>query len=337
MIKYMTGDLLLSSASALVNTVNCEGAMGKGIAYQFKQQYPENFKDYRRVCQSGALRPGKLHTFHEGSKLIINFPTKDCWRNPSKMEYIESGLDELTQLICSHNIKSIAIPPLGCGNGGLAWAEVRKVIEHKLSNVSQGREIFLYEPSTACAKRNSYEPRLGEPALVLMEIKEHLRAFSAIRLQKTAYFMNVFSHSQYFRFEKNKYGPYSHTVHDVCKNIKKYQVFHAVSTAGAKTILYRSLTSKSVDAKLSKIKPFIKEAADFANRFPDDHDLECLATVCFLIEKGGTLTEPEIIQSFLDWSEDKATRFRTDEISSALQSLYNYGIVDRNLDGYYLA
>lgn len=332
----MTGDLLRSSASALVNTVNCEGTMGKGIAYQFKQQYPENFKDYRRVCQSGALRPGKLHTFHEGSKLIINFPTKDYWRNPSRMEYIESGLDELTQLICSHNIKSIAIPPLGCGNGGLAWAEVRKVIEHKLSNVSQGRVIFLYEPSTACAKKNSCEPRLREPALVLMEIKECLHAFSAIRLQKTVYFMNIFSHSQHFRFEKNKYGPYSRTVHEVCKNIKEYQDFHAVSTADAKTILYRNLTSKSVDAKLSKIKPFIKEATDFANQFPDDHDLECLATVCFLIEKGGTLTEPVIIQSFLDWSEDKAKRFQTDEISSALQSLYNYGIVDRNLDGYYL-
>ena len=337
MFKYITGDLLHSSASALVNTVNCEGVMGKGIAYQFKQQYPENFKDYKRACQSGALRPGKLHTFHEGSKLIINFPTKNCWRDPSQMEYIESGLDELTQFIYSHNVKSIAIPPLGCGNGGLAWSDVRKVIEYKLSDVSQGREIFLYEPSASCAIKTGCEPRLGESALVLMEIKEYLYAFSAIRLQKTAYFVNIFSHTQYFRFEKNKYGPYSRTVHEVCKSIKKYQDFHAVSTKDAKTILYRSLTSRSVDAKLSKIKPFIKKAADFANLFPNDHDLECLATVCFLIERGRTLTEPMVIQSFLDWSEDKAKRFRTDEISSALQSLYNYGIVDRNLEGYYLA
>ena len=336
MFRYMTGDLLRSSASALVNTVNCEGIMGKGIAYQFKQKYPETFQDYKKACQMGELRPGKLHTFYEGNKLIINFPTKEQWRNPSRMEYIESGLDELARLICSLDIESIAIPPLGCGNGGLAWPEVRKVIEQKLSNVPQDREIILYEPSASCARKNSKEPKLGESALVLMEIKEHLNAFSKIRLQEKAYFMNVFSYSQYFKFEKYKYGPYSRAISEVCKSIKAYQDFYAVSTANAKIILYRSLASKPVDARLLKLRPFIKRAADFANHFPSDHDLECLATVCFLVEKGKMLTEPMIINSFLDWPEDKAKRFQEDEISGALQNLYDCGIVDKNLDGYYL-
>lgn len=336
LFQYTTGNLLRSSAGALVNTVNCEGFMGKGIAYQFKQQYPETFIDYEKACQMGTLRPGKLHTFREGGKLIVNFPTKDRWRNPSRMEYIESGLDELAQLICTKDIKSIAIPPLGCGNGGLAWPEVRKVIEQRLSGVPQDREIILYEPSAPCAERNAQEPKLREPALVLMELKEHLNAFSRVRLQMTAYFVNVFSHSPYFKFAKNKSGLYSHTVAEICKSIKAYQDFHAVSTAEAKVILYRKLASKSVDASLSKLRPSIQKAADFANLFPDDHELERLAAVCFLIEKGNTLAEPVIVRSFLDWPEDEAKHFWTAEISNAIQTLYDHGIVDRNMEGYYL-
>ena len=122
MMHYTTGDLLKSSAEALVNTVNCEGYMGKGIAYQFKMQYPENNKDYVKACKSGELTVGKLHYFKEKGKIIVNFPTKNKWRANSKIEYINDGLDELIKLIHQLNIKSIAIPPLGSGNGGLIWS-----------------------------------------------------------------------------------------------------------------------------------------------------------------------------------------------------------------------
>lgn len=337
MFIYKTGDLLQSSADALVNTVNCEGVMGKGIAYQFKLRYPNNFKDYRHACQSGELRPGKLHYFSEDGKLIINFPTKDKWRNPSKMEYIESGLNELVPLIHELSIKSIAIPPLGSGNGGLIWSQVRKLIEDKLSETSKRTDIFLYEPSRAYVTRPVQEPHLSTSALVLMEIKSNLNKFSSIRLQKTAYFMNVFSHSQYFKFEKNKYGPYSHSIDIICQNIRAYQSFHEKSTEDAKIILYRKLVSDSVDEKLSKLRPYIKESCDFANNYPKDHDLECLATVCYLVEKGQAISEQAIITAFLDWSEDKANRFQPSEISNALHILCDCGIVDKNLEGYYLA
>ena len=99
MISYTSGDLLQSSADALVNTVNCEGYMGKGIAYQFKLRYPENNKDYIKACKNGTLQIGRLHYFRERSKVIINFPTKDKWRAKSKLEYIDKGLDELVKLI----------------------------------------------------------------------------------------------------------------------------------------------------------------------------------------------------------------------------------------------
>ena len=131
MFFYTTGDLLQSDAEALVNTVNCEGYMGKGIAYQFKLKFPNNNKDYIKACKSGVLRPGKLHFYREAGKIIINFPTKDKWREKSQIKYIEDGLDSLILLIEELNIKSIAIPPLGSGNGGLVWADVKQILAEK--------------------------------------------------------------------------------------------------------------------------------------------------------------------------------------------------------------
>lgn len=143
MLFYTTGDLLQSNAEALVNTVNCEGYMGKGIAYQFKLQFPDNNVDYVKACKNGQLKPGKLHYFRERGKIIINFPTKNKWREKSKIEYIETGLDELLVLISNLNIKSIAIPPLGSGNGGLIWTNVKEVIIDKLQAISEDVDIYI--------------------------------------------------------------------------------------------------------------------------------------------------------------------------------------------------
>lgn len=135
MISFVTGDLFDSDAYALVNAVNCEGVMGKGIAYQFKSRFPRNFEAYREACASGFLRPGRLFPFEEGGKLIINFPTKDKWRNSSEMKYIDWGLSALSGFLNSNRIPSVAIPPLGAGNGGLIWRDVRRLMEERLYSV----------------------------------------------------------------------------------------------------------------------------------------------------------------------------------------------------------
>lgn len=336
MFIYTTGDMLESSADALVNTVNCEGFMGKGIAYQFKLRYPNNFKEYQRACRSGELRPGRLNHFFEGGKLIINFPTKDKWRNPSKMEYIESGLVKLDQFIRDMSIKSIAIPPLGSGNGGLIWADVRKLIEEILFENSKNVDIFLYQPSKAYATRPTREPHLSTSALILMEMKLNLNYLSPLRLQKTAYFMNAFSHSQYFKFEKRHYGPYSHSIDIICREIRAYQDFHQKSTEEAKVILYKKLISQSVDKKLNKFHPYIKQACDLSNETPRNHDLECLATVCYLVEIGEATTDQTIIDAFKNWSPDKASRFSESEILQAIKTLRNKDIIGQNIMGYYI-
>ena len=131
MIQYIKGDLLSSDAQALVNTVNTVGVMGKGIALQFKERFPNNLNRYLSACKRNELYSGKLLVVEETTmtgekKLIINFPTKKDWKHKSKNEYIEEGLKDLVAILRERNIQSIAIPPLGCGNDGLDWVEVRR-------------------------------------------------------------------------------------------------------------------------------------------------------------------------------------------------------------------
>lgn len=151
MITYHTGDLLRAPAQALVNTVNTVGVMGKGIALQFKEQFPLNLKEYIKACKSGDLVPGKLlvvreHTLEGGEQLIINFPTKVDWKQKSSYRYIEEGLQALVDAIDEYDIKSIAIPPLGCGNGGLKWEQVKPLMEQYLAGI-EGIDIQIYEPN----------------------------------------------------------------------------------------------------------------------------------------------------------------------------------------------
>jgi O-acetyl-ADP-ribose deacetylase (regulator of RNase III) len=338
MIIYTTGDLLKSSAEALVNTVNCEGYMGKGIAYQFKLQYPENNKDYVKACKSGNLRVGKLHYFKEKGKLVINFPTKDKWRANSKMEYVEDGLNELIKLIALLNIKSIAIPPLGSGNGGLIWNEVKCLIEKKLSSLPNDIQIYIYEPSNNYVSQPTVEPKLSTSALVLMDIKNRLNQFDTLRLQKTAYFVNIFSTQSYFNFKRHKYGPYDNSIAIISRGIKEFQKYHNVqSTEESYKILYNKIVSGNVETKLAQLTPFIEKSTNYVNSIKTNHELECLATIVFLINEQTVLTQDEILKYFKQWSEDKANRYSEDDIVNAIDKLYNSNIIEKTLTGYVVA
>lgn len=148
-VEYQTGDLFESKAEAIVNAVNCVGVMGKSLALQFKKRFPDNFKMYQNACSIGELRPGTV-LIHDNGKMasprwIGNFPTKDHWRQPSKIDYIDSGLVALVSAIQQHKISSIAIPPLGCGLGGLNWADVRPRIFAALSPIRE-LTVAIYEP-----------------------------------------------------------------------------------------------------------------------------------------------------------------------------------------------
>ena len=335
MINFVTGDLLKSEAQALVNTVNCEGYMGKGIAYQFKQKFPKNNIDYVRVCKTGELKVGKLHYYTENNKIIINFPTKDKWRANSKIEYIEDGLDELVKLITNLNIKSIAIPPLGSGNGGLIWSEVKEIIISKLSVFDENVQIFLYEPSKNYEQRVVSEPKMSPSALVLLEIKRNLDKFDTTRLQKTAFFIDVFSNQNYFNFKKYRYGPYDYNIAIISKKIKEFQNYYCISDVeDVYKAMYNKMVSDKVEIKMKTLEPFIKEASGFVNKVKTNHELECLSTIAFLIDKKSTISTEEIISQFKLWSEDKAKRFSDDEILRGIENLRNNNIIEENMIGF---
>jgi O-acetyl-ADP-ribose deacetylase (regulator of RNase III) len=152
MIEFVQGDLLEAPADALVNAVNTEGVMGKGIALLFKERFPQMYSVYRQACVAGEVRPGKMHVFDCGfgsrPRFIINFPTKRDWRLPSKLEDVETGLAALVQEIQERQIRSVALPALGCGNGGLDWEMVLPRIQtacEKLRNV----QVMIYPPRQA--------------------------------------------------------------------------------------------------------------------------------------------------------------------------------------------
>ena len=149
MIRFVQGNIFDSACEALVNPVNCVGVMGKGLALQFKRRFPANFTSYTAACRRRDLAPGRLHVFDTGAgapRLIVNFPTKLHWRDPSRLDHVTQGLHALTGAIAANTIRSIAIPPLGCGLGGLSWPDVRQLILHHLSPLNHV-DIVVHGPA----------------------------------------------------------------------------------------------------------------------------------------------------------------------------------------------
>lgn len=336
MIHVMNDDLFDSPAECLVNTVNCEGFMGKGIAYQFKQRYPENNKVYEQKCKSNAFHIGDILFFLENNKLIANFPTKDKWREKSTYEYIEKGLQKLKDEISFRNITSIGIPPLGCGNGGLDWNKVKALIEDYLSSLPI--EIYLYAPSTKyTAPKESSIPKMTASHLLLMKLKAQLNHFNKLTLQKSAFFMNIFSGDEYFKFEQYKFGPYAHSIEILSQQIKSFQEsYHLKSTTEAEVLLYNNLISKKVEETVEKYTIYVLQASSFVNSFQSCHELEVAATIVALVKLYPNSSDEELIEQFFKWPKWDKTRFSREEIQIVTKNLIESNIIRKDLVGYSL-
>lgn len=219
MISLQKGNILESDAQAIVNTVNTVGVMGKGLALQFKEAYPENYALYRKACKTNQLSVGQMFIteFSDlcgGNRLIVNFPTKTTWRKPSEYSYIEEGLKALRKEIVSRNIHSIAIPPLGSHNGGLDWQKVKPMIEEILQDLNC--DVRLYEPTDAIIDKMKLERVCLTPARAMMlnvicdlvSYGEFASEFAAVKI---VYFLEKFGAKDIFKinFQPALYGPYS--------------------------------------------------------------------------------------------------------------------------------
>lgn len=170
---------------------------------------------------------------------------------------------------------------------------------------------------------------------MLMDIKHRLQRFNKLRLQKTAFFMDVLSGEQYFKFQKYKYGPYDNGIDIISRNIKEFQDYHGVKkTDEAYQTLYNKLVSDHVNLKMQTLQPFVKEAAELVNKFSSDHELECVSTITYLLKDNKELDEDEIVSAFKAWSKDKADRFSESEIKKGIETLYEIRIIEKLLMGY---
>jgi O-acetyl-ADP-ribose deacetylase (regulator of RNase III) len=341
MIKYVTGNLLDAKAEALVNTVNTVGVMGKGIALQFKRAFPENFRQYERACEAGGLEVGRMFVHEAGGitlpHFIINFPTKRHWRSQSKYEFIEEGLKDLVAQVRRLKIRSLAVPPLGCGNGGLEWNRVKGMIETAFRELPEVH-VLVYAPAGAPAaeempnrtKRPSMTP--GRAAmLALMDqylVPGYDYPLSLLEVQKLAYFLQEAGQPLKLKYQQGHYGPYADNLRHVLSHIEG----HFISGYGdgrnnpELPITLRPEAAKEAHAYLesdSASQERLKRVARLIEGFETPFGMELLATVHWVATHTHGADEhlDLLVRGVHEWSSRKAKLMTREHIHSARERL----------------
>jgi len=337
MIFRGDGDLLKTPADALVNTVNTVGVMGKGIALQFKLAFPDNYAAYEAACNRGDVQIGKMFVFRreKNPRLIINFPTKKHWKGKSKMEDIESGLKALIQVVKKEHIKSIAVPPLGCGNGGLDWEQVRPLIEEAFLELPDVQVQLFYPdgaPKAEDMKISTKPPRMTPGRAVIVEVLSRYvlpgYRLTLLEIQKLAYFLQEAGQPLDLNFQKQKYGPYAENLHHVLQRIEGHYV--------------RGYGDRSRDVSLELFPEAVKEAEVFlANEkqtqdrlarvtaliegYETPYGLELLSTVHWVVMHDGVpegREKPDDVTTAVhSWNDHKRRTFTKARIESAWRRL----------------
>jgi O-acetyl-ADP-ribose deacetylase (regulator of RNase III) len=338
MIRFAQGDILKAETEALVNTVNCVGVMGRGIALQFKHTFPENFQAYAAACSRGEVQPGRMFVFDTGEltppRYIINFPTKRHWRGKSRIEDIQSGLEDLVKEIRARNIRSIAIPPLGSGLGGLDWSRVRPLIERALTAVPEV-EAVVFEPggvpADGRANRSSDVPRMTAGRAALLGLMDRYLAalmdpfITLLEVHKLMYFLQIAGEPLRLRYVKGPFGPYAENLRHVLREIEGHLISGYADGGDSPT------------KQLMPVPGAVRDAASFLEAHPDTHErfdrvarlvegfetsfgLELLTTVHWVVAQEKAQARKEILQSVYSWAPRKR-QFTADQIDLAVERL----------------
>ena len=338
MIEYKTGDILTEDVEALVNTVNCVGIMGRGIALQFKNAFPENFKSYAAACKRNEVQPGRMFVFETGQltnpHYIINFPTKRHWRGKSRIEDIDAGLASLTEEIRSRNIRSIAIVPLGSGLGGLDWSEVRPRIEETLREFSD-LKVIVFEPSGASAdkraNRSSNVPPMtaGRAALVgLMHryLGGLLDPFiTLLEVHKLMYFMQQTGEPLRLNYAKGPYGPYAENLRHVLKAVEGHLVSGYADGGDAPDKQLKLVPGALEDAisflkNKAETKERFERVSNLVEGFESPFGLELLSTVHWIVSKEHVQNMDDVAARTYAWN-DRKKQFSRRQIALAVDVL----------------
>ncbi|MCL4870605.1 MAG: macro domain-containing protein [Anaerolineae bacterium] len=350
MIEVTIGNLFESNTQTWVNTVNCVGIMGKGIAQEFKKRFPAMFQDYVIRCQAGLVRLGQPYHYTDASGTsIINFPTKDHWRSPSRLQDIEQGLDYFINHYQAWGIHSVAFPPLGCGNGGLEWRVVGPLMVKKLSPLpikikifapygTPGYQLthpFLNQPITT-NQVGIRHPRLKDSWLALLEVvyqlslQPYANPVGRTIFQKISYVMTELGVDTGFSFTQGNYGPFSPDVQQALMVIANANLVQE-QQLGAMTALRPSPEYESqrpqLKARLAPFQKWIDKTVDLFSRIRNSAQAEMVTTVLYAARKlkheksGDAVSEQDVFDFIMAWKKKWHTIERQAAVSEAIRNL----------------
>lgn len=346
MVNVGEGNILKADAEALVNTVNCVGLMGKGIALQFKQAYPGNFKAYEQACRSHEVQPGRMFVYSTGSMInpryIINFPTKTHWKGKSRLEYISKGLPALTGEVKRLGIMSIAVPPLGCGLGGLDWYEVRPLIERAFEALPDVR-VLLYEPhGTPDAKTmpvRTERPKLTVARALYIKLMQQYAGLAyrltLLEMQKLAYFLQESGEDLRLRYEKGIYGPYAHNLNKVLEVLEGHYIRGYGANQKADTDIellpYSAEDADNFLALRQMPLACLKRVGQVIDGFETPYGMELLASVHWVAVHSEEPAEDadSAIALVHAWNDRKRAMFKPEHIRIAWNRLSEKGWLSR--------
>lgn len=323
MIRFTTGDILGTDCEALVNTVNCVGVMGRGVALQFKKAFPDNFKAYAAACKRREVVPGRMFVFDTGllanPRLIVNFPTKQHWRAKSRIEDIETGLRDLAAVVRARGVRSMVLPPLGCGLGGLEWSAVKPRIEAALGSLDN-LHVVAFEPEGApearAMTRHRRTPGMTAGRAALVGLMDRYRSvlldpfITLLEVQKLMYFMQVAGEPLKLKYAKAQYGPYAENLRHVLNAIEGHYVvgyadggdapgkpLEAAPAAVAK--------AKALLARRPETRARFDKVVELVDGFESGFGLELLATVHWVLTRETPATLDDTIARIHAWSARK--------------------------------
>lgn len=336
-IEYKTGDMFDEPTEAIVNTVNCVGVMGKGVALEFKRRWPDNFQAYKRLCDDKMLAPGKMFIFDNNDFLaqgahryLINFPTKAHWRSKSKLEYVADGLDDFVKQVRELGIKSVTIPPLGCGNGGLDWGVVRPLIESKLRPLKDVRFV-VYAPDgaiTASEQTTVPDEMTNERATLVVALAELEKFFGGhitrLTAQKITYFLQVMGVGFGLKFMKNEFGPYSESLHIAFKVMETRDYIEGYTSKERQITVTQgayAAAQEYLDRNGASATEVVSKLSLLVEGYESPFGMELLSSIHYLASNEGIATQPEMSNALDEWNDHKRDSFSIESVSAALTRL----------------
>ena len=345
MIRFKSGDILAEDAEALVNTVNCVGVMGRGIALQFKKAFPDNFRVYAAACGRGEVQPGRMFVFETGAltnpRYIVNFPTKRHWRGNSRIEDIAAGLKDLATVIRERDIRSIAVPPLGAGLGGLEWNDVRPRIERALRGFNN-LDVIVFEPRGAPEPermvRSREVPKMSPERAVLVGLMHRYLSglldpfVTLLEAHKLMYFMQVAGQRLRLRYTEGPYGPYAENLRHLLNEVEGHFI-SGYGDGGDRPDKQLELVPGAIEdaTRVLRRSPKTRErfdrVADLVDGFESAFGLELLSTVHWVLVRDNPASQDDLVRMTYAWDERKK-RFSPRQIGLAADVLREKGWAD---------